>query len=165
MIVRRLLATSVLLLLVPGLCATAGAGSKATNFTVRDINSKHVRLSDFSTKLVLLNFWATWCKPCMVELKHLEKIYQKYRSRGFVVLAVSMDGSETQAKVKPFIRRYKLSFPVVVDSETHIVKLYNPKHSAPFSVYINRGRVVKQREGFQVSDLPAIEKEIADLLK
>jgi len=159
------LVVGVALLLALIATPPARAGGKATNFTVRDINGKYVRLSDFSKQLVVVNFWATWCKPCMVELKHLEKLYKKYKAKGFVVLAVSMDGSETQAKVKPFVRRYKLTFPVVVDSETRIVKLYNPKHAAPFSVYVKKGRVVKQREGFQVSDLPAIEKEIQDLLK
>ena len=154
-------AFSVLVALSP---ASADA-RKATNFTVRDVNGRYVRLSDFGDKVVLMSFWATWCKPCLVELKHLQKLYKKYRSKGFVVLAVSMDGPETRAKVKPFVKRYKLRYPVVVDSETRVVKLYNPKHAAPFSVLLKKGRVVKSREGFQVSDLPAIEKEIRDLLK
>ena len=155
------LAFTVLAALAP---ARADA-RKATNFTVRDVNGRYVRLSDFGDKVVLMSFWATWCKPCLVELKHLQKLYKKYRSKGFVVLAVSMDGPETRAKVKPFVKRYKLRYPVVVDSETRVVKLYNPKHAAPFSVLLKKGRVVKSREGFQVSDLPAIEKEIRDLLK
>lgn len=159
---RALILFTLLLTLAASL--PAHAGGKATNFTVRDINGKYVRLSDFKKQAVLLNFWATWCKPCMVELKHLQKLYDKYKSKGFVVLAVSMDGPETAAKVKPFVRRYKLTFPVVIDNETRIVKLYNSKHAAPFSVFIKQGRVVKTREGFQVSDLPAIEKEIKDLL-
>jgi peroxiredoxin len=157
----RILALALLLSLAP---AAASAG-KATNFTVRDINGKYVRLSDFKKNVVLMNFWATWCKPCLVELKHLQKLYKKYRSKGFVVLAVSMDGPETRAKVKPFVKRYKLKYPVVVDKETRIVKLYNPKRAAPFSVFIKKGKVVKTREGFQVSDLPAIEKEIKGFLK
>lgn len=158
----RALILSTLLTLAASL--PARAGGKATNFTVRDINGKYVRLSDFKKQAVLMNFWATWCKPCLVELKHLQKLYDKYRSKGFVVLAVSMDGPETAAKVKPFIKRYKLTFPVVIDTETSIVKLYNSKHAAPFSVFLKKGRVVRTREGFQVSDLPAIEKEIKDLL-
>jgi peroxiredoxin len=152
-------------LLILSLSLPALAGNKATNFTVRNIKGKYLRLSDFNKQVVLMNFWATWCKPCLVELRHLQKLYKKYKSKGFVVLAVSMDGPETRAKVKPFIRRYKLTYPVVVDKESRIVKLYNPKNSAPFSVFIKKGKVVKTREGFQVSDLPAIEKEIAGLLK
>ena len=159
---RRTLAAAAVLALA--LTTPTLADGKVTNFTVRDINGKYVRLSDFKKQVVLMNFWATWCKPCLVELKHLQKLYKKHRGKGFVVLAVSMDGPETVAKVKPFIRRYRLTFPVVVDTDTRIVKLYNPKHAAPFSVFIKKGKVVKTREGFQVSDLPAIEKEIKDLL-
>jgi peroxiredoxin len=152
--------------LVLGLSTPALAGGgKATNFTVRDIKGKYLRLSDFNKQSVLMNFWATWCKPCLIELRHLQKLYKKYKSKGFVVLAVSMDGPETRAKVKPLVRRYKLTFPVVIDKETRIVKLYNPKNAAPFSVFVKKGKVIKTREGFQVSDISAIEKEVKDLIK
>lgn len=161
----RPIALAAALVAVTCLPQLAAAGDKATNFTVRDLNGKYVRLSDFSKQVVLMNFWATWCKPCLVELKHLQKLYDKYKAKGFVVLAVSMDGPETQAKVKPFVRRYKMTFPVVIDKETRVVKLYNPKHSAPYSVLLKQGRVVKRREGFQLSDLPAIEKEIKEQLR
>jgi peroxiredoxin len=145
--------------------ASARSGGTATNFTLRDLNGKHLRLSDFKENLLLMSFWATWCKPCLVELKHLEKLYGKYKKKGFVVLGISMDGPETQASVKPTVQRYKLSFPIAIDRETRVVKFYNPKHAAPFSVLIRKGKVVKTRESFQVSDLPAIEKEIQDNLR
>jgi peroxiredoxin len=166
-ILRAAAVTFILsLTLLLGLATPAeAAGGTATNFTVRDIKGKYVRLSDFSSKGVLMNFWATWCKPCLIELKHLQKLYKKYKSKGFVVLAVSMDGPETRAKVKPLVKRYKLKFPVVIDKETRIVKLYNPKNAAPFSVFIKKGKVTKTREGFQVSDISAIEKEVKDLIK
>lgn len=160
---RTLLLGIALLLVLPA--RAGGAGGTATNFTVRDLNGKHLRLSDFSKNVVLMSFWATWCKPCLAELRHLEKLYQKYRGKGFVVLAISMDGPESQAGVKPMVQKYRLSFPVAIDRETRVVKLYNPKHAAPFSVLIRRGKVVRTRESFQVSDLPAIEKEIQDLLR
>ena len=154
------------LLLTFSATALAGKrGGKATNFTLRDIKGKYVRLSDFKKDLVLMSFWATWCKPCLTELKHLNKLYKKYKSRGFVVLAISIDGPESRAKVKPTVRRYKFKFPVAIDKEKRVVKLYNPKNAAPYTVYIKKGRIIKTREGFQVSDLPAIENEIKKLLK
>jgi peroxiredoxin len=144
--------------------ALAHAEGTATNFTIRDLSGKHIRLSDFSKDVVLMSFWATWCKPCVAELRHLEKLYQKYKAKGLVVLAISMDGPESQANVKPTVQRYGWTFPVAVDKETRVVKLYNPRHAAPFSVMLRRGKVVRTRESFQVSDLPTIEKEIQDLL-
>jgi peroxiredoxin len=137
----------------------------ATNFTIRDLGGKHLRLSDFKKNVVLMYFWATWCKGCTGELRHLEKLYRKYKAKGFVVLAISMDGPESQAGVKPVVQRDSLTFPVAIDRETTVVKLYNPKHAAPFFVMLRRGKVVRTREGFQVVDRPLIEKEIVELLR
>ncbi len=159
---RTLAVLLVASLLAPAL---AHAESTATNFTLRDLGGKHIRLSDYGKNVVLMSFWATWCKPCITELRHLQKLYDKHKGKGFVVLAISMDGPESQAGVKPVVQKYGLSFPVAVDKETKVVKLYNPKHAAPFSVTLRRGKVVRTRESFQVSDLPAIEKEIQDLLR
>lgn len=140
------------------------AEGKSTNFTVRDINGRYVRLSDFQNKVLLMSFFATWCKPCLTELKHLEKFYREFKSKGFVVLAISTDGPESRDKVKPLVKQYKFTFPVVFDAESQVVKLYNPKRAQPFSVLMKNGKVVKTREAFHVSDLPHIRKEIENLL-
>ncbi len=97
----RSLVLGIALLAAPA--AAGAAGGTATNFTIRDLDGKHVRLSDYGKNVVLMNFWATWCKGCTGELRHLEKLYQKYKVKGFVVLAISMDGPESQANVKPVV--------------------------------------------------------------
>lgn len=145
---------------------SASGAADAPNFTVRDLAGKHVRLTDFrGKKLLYLTFWATWCKPCLAELKHIRKLHEKFQSQGFAVLAVSLDTPETRAKVKGTVQRYKLKFPVVVDDEGQLVKLYNPKRTLPFSVTIKGGKITGTRATFQVSDVPLIEKEIRDALK
>ncbi len=166
--IRRAAALTLCLALLAGAAPparAAGKGGQATNFTLRDLQGRFLRLSDYADKVVLMSFWATWCKPCIKELTHLAKLYEKLKGRGFVVLAISIDGPETQSKVNTFVKRYRFPFPVAIDAEKRVVKLYNPKNAAPFSVFLKRGRVIKTREGFEVSDLPAIEKEILDLLK
>ena len=160
---KRLIVSAVLALGLLPATALAQKG-KATNFTLRDLSGKYLRLTDFKDKVVLMSFWATWCKPCITELKHLNKMYKKYKPKGFVVLAIAIDGTESQAKVKPYVKRYKFKFPVAIDKDKRVVKLYNPKQAAPFSVYIKKGRIIKTREGFQVSDVPAIDREIKKLL-
>ena len=140
-------------------------GGKATNFTVRDLKGKTVRLSDYKDKALIMTFWAVWCKPCMVELKFLNKMYKKYKKDGFEVLAISIDGPETQARVKPLVRSKKFTFPVAIDKDKRVIKLYNPKNAAPYSVMIKKGVVTKKREGFQVSEKEEIEKEIKEMLK
>ena len=163
----RLLAA--LLVLLAG-CATAGGGAagrgRAADFALRDVDGRTVRLSDYLGKeVILINFWATWCAPCAGELPHLERIYESYRERGFVVLSVAMDGPESVAEVGPQARRYGLRFPVLLDEETRVVGAYNPKRAAPFSVLIGRdGAVASTKEGYSAGDEVELEKLIAQLL-
>jgi peroxiredoxin len=124
-----------------------------------------VRLSDHRGKVVLVNFWATWCVPCAAELPHLQRLYEAYADQGFVVLAISMDGPESVAEVVPRARRYGLTFPVLLDEETRVVAVYNPKRSAPFTALIGPdGAVVETREGYSAGDEIAIEADIQALL-
>jgi peroxiredoxin len=141
-------------------------GAAATDFTLRDLDGKNVRLSDYLQKdVVLIDFWATWCVPCAAELPHLEKLYEDYKDRGFVVLGVAMDGPESVAQVGPFARRYNLQFPVLLDEETKVVNIYNPKRTAPLSVLIDRkGQIARIRSGYSAGDEQLIHADVASLV-
>jgi peroxiredoxin len=158
------------LLVVAAACAAgpggAGGHGRAADFALRDVDGRTVRLSDYLGKdVILINFWATWCAPCAGELPHLERIYEAYRARGFVVLSVAMDGPESVAAVGPQARRYGLQFPVLLDEETRVVGAYNPKRAAPFSVLIGKdGVVASTHEGYSSGDEVELEKNIAQLL-
>jgi peroxiredoxin len=148
-----------------GGATTATSSSGAPDFALRDLGGQTVRLSDHRGKVVLVNFWATWCVPCAAELPHLERLYGKYRDQGFVVLAISMDGPETSANVDPHARRHGLSFPVLLDEETRVTGTYNPKRTAPFTVLIGRdGQVARTREGYHAGDEIAVEADIQALI-
>lgn len=109
-------------------------------------SGSRVSLSDYKGKLVLLNFWATWCMPCRKEMPGMEKLWQKYRDRGFVVLAVSSDEG-SPARVKTFTEKFNLSFPVLLDPEDEVGTLYNVS-SLPATFLIDRqGRVVSRAVG------------------
>jgi len=143
-----------------------GTGAQATDFTLRDTDGRNVRLSDFLAKdVVLIDFWATWCVPCEAELPHLETLFESYKDKGFVVLGVAMDGPETVAQVPTYARRYNLSFPVLLDEETKVVNIYNPKRTAPLSVLIDRkGQIARVREGFSSGDEKLIQADVASLV-
>jgi peroxiredoxin len=162
------------LALAAGCASTAGmvareptvVGAPASDFTLRDLDGRQVRLSDYTGKVVLLDFWATWCTPCAAELPHLEALYRARRDDGLVVLGVAMDGPESVAQVTPFARRYELSFPVLLDEETRVVNLYNPKRVAPMTVLIDRrGLVARVRNGYNAGDEKLIAADVAQLLR
>lgn len=141
------------------------AANAAPDFTLKDIDGRTVRLSDYRGKVVVINFWATWCVPCAAELPHLQRIYDKYRARGLELLAVSMDGPESVASVVPQARQYGLTFPVLIDEETRVVGIYNPKRTAPYTAIIGRdGAVANTREGYSAGDEVALEAELQALL-
>jgi peroxiredoxin len=146
--------------------ATTTSGSTATDFTARDIDGKTVKLSEYLGKnAILLNFWATWCEPCVAEFPHLRRMYEANKSKGFVLLGVAMDGPESVANVAPFARRQQLNFPVLLDEDSHVAALYNPKKSAPLSVLIDKqGRIFKVREGYNPGDEEFLAQDVAKML-
>lgn len=91
-------------------------GTKAPEFMLKDLTGKMVGLKDFRGKVVLLNFWATWCIPCQWEMGEMEKLYQAFKATGFVVLAVSLDAEGVRV-VEPFARQRKLTYPILLDTE------------------------------------------------
>jgi peroxiredoxin len=142
-------------------------GGQASDFTLRDTEGRTVHLSDYLSKdVILIDFWATWCVPCEAELPHLEKLYKDYQAKGFVVLGISMDGPETVAQVGPFARRYDLSFPVLLDEETKVVGVYNPKRTAPLGVLVDRkGQIARVRQGYSAGDEKLIEEDVRSLVQ
>ncbi len=86
------------------------------DFRLSDLNGDTVRLSDFRGNVVLLNFWATWCYPCRTEMPSMNAVYQDYRGKEFVVLAIASDAQGKEV-VSPFVEEYDLTFPVLLDPQ------------------------------------------------
>jgi cytochrome c biogenesis protein CcmG/thiol:disulfide interchange protein DsbE len=87
------------------------ATKKLSELNFLTLDGKEVKLSDYKGKVVLVNFWASWCPPCKEEMPILEKVYQKYNDKNFVILAVNMDTSE--GAMKEFLEKNRYSFPIV----------------------------------------------------
>ena len=99
-------------------------GKEAPDFVLPNLNEKSVRLSDYRGKVVFLNFWATWCKPCREEMPSMEVLYKNFDRDGLVVLAVSIDRVTTKKDIPPFVSSMNLTFPVLVDSWGQTDKRY-----------------------------------------
>jgi peroxiredoxin len=117
--------------------------------------------SHFGKDVVLIDFWATFCKPCLRAMPDLDALYRARKARGFVVLGVSIDGPGSAAEVQAEVARLGVSFPILLDEESRAVSLYNPRASAPFSVLIGRdGRLLAKREGYTTGSHDALERDV-----
>lgn len=140
-----LFALSATLLLVSSM-VSAEERIAAPGFTLQNLIADDVSLSDYRGKLVLLNFWATWCMPCRQEMPGMERLWQRYRDKGFAVLAVSTDEGAS-SRVKSFVKRLQLSFPVVLDPESTVSDRYQVS-GLPVSYLIDQeGRIAAKVTG------------------
>jgi cytochrome c biogenesis protein CcmG/thiol:disulfide interchange protein DsbE len=99
-------------------------GKVAPDFQLPDLNDKQLRLSDYRGKVVFLNFWATWCKPCREEMPSMEVLNKTFEKEGLVILAVSIDRVTTKKEIPPFVKGLNLTFPVLIDSWGQTDKRY-----------------------------------------
>jgi peroxiredoxin len=134
----------------------------APDFTLKDADGKPVKLSDYRGKVVLLNFWATWCGPCKIEIPWFMDFEQQYKDKNFAVLGVSLDDDGWES-VKPYIAEKKINYRVVIGTE-QVAQLYGEVDSLPTTFTIDReGRVAAVHIGLvSKSDYT---HDVLDLLK
>ncbi|HVY29740.1 MAG TPA: TlpA disulfide reductase family protein [Polyangiaceae bacterium] len=146
----------------PSSAAGASTAARPPDFELPRLGGGSERLSDhFGKDVVLIDFWATFCKPCLRAMPDLDALYRARKDRGFVVLGVSIDGPGSTADVQAEVSRLAVTFPILLDQDSRAVTLYNPRASAPFSVLIGRdGRVLAQREGYTGGAHESIEHDI-----
>ena len=149
-----------------GSAEAAKGGARPPDFELPTLDGKTLRLSDHLGKdVVLIDFWATFCDPCLAAMPHLDELYQKHKARGFVVLGISIDGPDSIAQVKSEVAKLGVTFPILLDQETRVAALYNPKTSAPYSVLIARdGQVLTKKEGYTTGDSTSVDADVAAAL-
>jgi peroxiredoxin len=133
----------------------------APDFTLADHTGKRLQLSGLKGKVVLLNFWATWCGPCKVEIPWFIEFQQTYKDRDFVVLGVAMD-DDGWTSVKPYMDDKKINYRIVVGNED-VAKLYGGVEAMPYTVMIDKsGRIAFKHTGLDSKS--NYKKEIEQLL-
>ena len=158
----------VCLAAVLGVCASAAwpivaPSAPAPDFTLRRLDGPNLRLQEQRGQVVLVNFWATWCGPCRQEMPHLNRLYEKYRPSGFVLLGVNIDENERAAA--ELATRLGLKFPVLLDTDKRVSRLYD-LHAMPATVLIDRdGRARFLHRGYREGMEQTYEQQIRDLLK
>ncbi len=116
-------------------------GTTAEDFRLVDLEGKQQSLSQYRGKVVLVNFWATWCKPCTTEMPAMQATYDKLREKGFVVLAINE--LEDDAKVREHIKQYGHTFPVLMDRDNKVANQFGV-FGLPVSVFIDEKGVVQE---------------------
>ncbi len=159
---RKLLFSVMVAVSALGLLGMAGrpplVGGPAPEITLKDLQGQEIRLSDLRGKIVLLNFWATWCKPCKDEMPAMQASYDKLRGQGLVVLAVNE--LEDTEKVIEHVRSHGHTFPVVMDHDNRVANRYGVV-GLPASFIVDRQGIVRE----QIVGSLLTEERIADLVR
>ena len=120
-------------------------GHLAPDFALRTLEGNTVRLSEFrGQKVVLINFWATWCPPCRLEMPTMQQIYSEYKDKGFEILAVNIEPDAKQA-IRDFVKELRLTFPIALDPDMKVTRKFRVI-GLPVSVLIDRQGIVRAKE-------------------
>jgi peroxiredoxin len=138
-------------------------GFLAPGFTLPDLAGRSVSLSTFRGKVVIVNFWATWCGPCRREIPSLERLYQSRKEKGLEILAVSVDRTSS-SKVASFVTDYRMSFPVLLNPDGDVGQRYWAK-AIPSSFILDKKGVIRWKiQGTIEWDVPQVVSKIDQLL-
>lgn len=143
-------------------------GQKMPSFTVTELDGAQINLNDLKGKVVFINFWATWCPPCLVEMPRLEKeIWQKYKSDEFAMIAIAREQSEQE--ITAFRKEYGFSFPMAADPRRDVYKLFGNGGIPRSYVVGSDGKILYQSVGYDPSEFNQmkriIEKELEKIRK
>ncbi len=138
------------------------AKSANVDFTLKDLNGGDVKLSAFKGQVILLDFWATWCGPCKLEIPWFVEFQQKYKDRGFTVVGISAD--DTIDKLKPFAAEFKMNYPVLLGlGRDDVSDAFGPIYGLPTTLLISRdGKICRRHMG--LASKAQFDKEILGLL-
>ncbi len=139
-------------------------GSQAPEFRLMDMNGRSVALSDMQGKVVLLNFWATWCGPCRVEMPSMEVLYQSYRDKGLEILAVSVD-EQGPAVTRPFQEDRGLTFPILHDRDYQVGLLYGARSLHRTYIVARKGTIRERVFGSREWYTPQARQSILKILE
>ena len=164
----RLFIRGTIMMTIAILCLTSVApAASPPDFKLKDLEGDWFTLGDHLGKEVIyVTFWATWCVPCRREMPHLQKMADEFKDQGFLVIGVNTDPPATKSKIKPYLRRLKITYPTVLDPNNNVLDKYNPTRELPYAVLIDReGNVHEVFPGYRAGDEIRLQKAVESLLE
>ena len=133
----------------------------ASEFVLKDIDGKEYRLSQYRGKVVVVNFWATWCPPCREEMPSMERAYEKLKKSGILILAINI--GEDEDAIFKFTADYPVSFPLLMDQDSRVINQW-PVTALPTTYVVDpEGRIVYRAIGSREWDNEALLKKLEAL--
>lgn len=147
------------------LCLGFRSADEVKNFKLPNLDNEEVELKTLLAKgPVLIDFWATWCKPCIRAFPELEALYQKYKDQGFTIIGLNEDSPRNRNKVKPFVENLKVTFPILIDKDNQVMRDQRVQVLPTTILLAQDGTVVLRETGYRPGKIEALGKKIADLL-
>jgi len=162
-LIKRGLLAAVLALATSSALPVVAPTTPAPDFTLRAMDGPNMRLQEQRGRVVMINFWATWCGPCRQEMPHLNRLYEKYAPSGFVLMSINVDDDTRNAA--EVAAKLGVKFPVLWDTDKKVSRLYDLA-TMPSTVLIDRdGKVRYVHRGYLNGYEDTYEKQVREMLK
>jgi len=167
---HKILIAILVMILTTGLlitgCATgseptAAVSNAAPDFQLQNLNGQSITLSDFKGKPVLINFWATWCQPCVFEMPFIQEIHDEWSDKGLMVLAINIGDSSSE--VEQFLQNHNLSLPVLLDTSKAVAQTYSIR-GIPTTFFIDKEGMIQEKIIGAFPNKAAIESRLSKIM-
>ena len=140
---------------------TATVGNVAPDFQLQNLDGQSITLSDLKGNPVLINFWATWCGPCVSEMPHLQEIHNEWSDRGLIVLAINW--GESASEVEQFLQAHNLSLPVLLDTNQVVARKCGTR-SIPVTFFIDKNGIIQNKVTGAFPSKASIESRLREIM-